>query len=363
MKRLFHSSIALLCLGTFGASSWGVPGTGSGSRNVARERVGNRDELLAAINVWQKRHHQAKWTMDELIGHAVDQAYFIYFVYGDSPFDPPLESFLIHLIKNRPFEYDVRLRSNWRREITIHTTPDQIARQRREWETSRKDYRSWEAISGSPSDFVRRLPLPPHHSLTLEILSKPNSNRQGQSLHRTVSASILLASALAKKELPGHNPAQPIHSSPPFAATPTELLSILNDWEKSMHRPEITLDEVTARFADAIINLRESNDSVWDFDLEPVLECLARDVPFVHSMPVSVDGLSEPGEMGSFHAVSINKDLPVPPRRTASVIVSIFPPDMKEEEPLEDVWKTIILSCAFPAKVSQAKAAQSKVGR
>lgn len=313
------------------------------------ENIETRDQLLSMVNRWLKEHHQPPWSEDELIGRSFDQAFIVYFVYNDSPLDLPVESFLVSLIKNQPFKHEIRLRSDRRDEITLHTARGEITRQRHEWEKVRKNQQSWSDMTSKTSDTPRRLPLPEHYTLTLDILSLPEENGRDDSPDKLTRSSIFLASALAGRETPTKVPKSMNHGSSTLAATPAQLLDGVNKWKRSFNQRQAIPPEITARVADEIFNLREVGGDFWEIDLELLLECLAKNAPFIY--PISIDA-EKPGyaeEPDSFRMLSINEELPLPPRHTVGINISSLPYDLKAEDPPPRLdWRRIIFSYSFP---------------
>src|SRR5258708_38656867 len=101
MKRILHTSLALLFFWTLApCSTAGRPSSETG-KSAPEGRIETRDQLLSVINAWMKIHHQPEWTMEELIGRMVEEAYV--FSPHDNGIHSPVESFLVSLIKNKPF--------------------------------------------------------------------------------------------------------------------------------------------------------------------------------------------------------------------------------------------------------------------
>lgn len=321
-----------------------------------QSQIRNRDQLLNEVNAWMKKHHQPTWTMDELIGRSFDQAYAIYFIYNDSPLEGPVEPFLVSLIENQPFTREVRLRSNRRYEIALHTAEGEIDRLRLAWEQVRKNRKDWSDVDNKSANAPRRIPLPPHYTLSLDIFARTTKQQGKESSDDSNRACIFLASALVEAKRSSNVTRESRRYSSTSAATPRLLLDGINRWRHAHHQPQIGLDALTVRVADEIFNLREAQNDFWERDNELFLESIAKNAPFIYPASIETDEPATPGEPASFKMLSINKRLPLPLRRTVSMEISGLPDDLKTEEPSPRIdHRRIIISYAFPSKNSELR--------
>lgn len=349
MKRIVGSSVVLLCLLTLGIRCPGTSEAQQASSVTAEGRLENRDQLLAAVNAWMTEHHQAEWSMDELVGRLFEQAYGTFLIYDDSPLDPPVESFLVSLVKNQPFTQSIRLRTDWRTEIELHMAEGEMIRQRMEWAKVLKKPGPRREVEEKRSAVPRRLALPPHYTLSLDIIPTPAEARNKEANPKGLTHwGIYLETVLAKQK--EGETSKVHHDGPESVATPGELLSAINTWRHDLRQPAITLDQLTARVADEAFAIGDARRDLWGY-VELFLECLAKDAPFVYPMRLAVSDPAARAESGERRMLSINEEVQVPACYKASIEVLDLPWDAStEENPLRIDWTTIIVSYVFPAR-------------
>ena len=96
----------------------------SGSNRVIQGKVETPEQLLTAVNIWRRRDHQTKLTLDEITARTADEMLFRHDLV-EMP-DPIAESFLISLAKNRRFEFPTRLTSYGIDDVVISSSKDRL---------------------------------------------------------------------------------------------------------------------------------------------------------------------------------------------------------------------------------------------
>ena len=327
---------------------------------VTNQKIKTREQLLAAVNTWLRKHHQPEWTLEELIGRTADQAYTLFL----SHLPVPVDSFLENLIKGEPFTHDVQLRTTWRNATTLHTPRGAIVRQRIGWQKVFDKQMRWLELPLKHPETERQLSLPPHYALSIDVIATAAEFRDSKANPReSTYREIYLASALAKQKQPAKAPLEGKGGLPELVATPDQLLTAVNAWRQLSNEPAMNLDEITVRVADEILAI-DGIEGIYRDVVELFLECVAKDLPFVYPLKIKTQGPLHPDEPDDTKVVSAGTVIPLPSR---SKILIEIPPLPGEEffvdyssqilrEAVEN--RTMVLSYAFPKEKGKAEEKQ-----
>ena len=291
--------------------------------------------------------------MDELVSRVVDQA-FMSSDYGPS-LKPPVESFVVCLVKNKNFSHTVKLRTSWSDEIQLQTKEREITRLRAEWQKVVEGGKDHSLVKVKHSRFPRRLPLPAHATLSLDILATPAEIRDTDNNPENSNHwSILLASALAQEASIRKPSWQTIKRSMFGVATPEELLTAINADRRKNLEGELTMNEIIVRVADEAFARRELGLDTWP-DVELFLECLVRNKPFVYPMR----RFAETGD--EMEVYSTKEQLQLPRHTYSAIDIFDLPWDAStEKHPLKIDWTRIILYYHFPREKPLAKTGRAQ---
>lgn len=193
---------------------------GKAEKLARKESIVTRGQLLLAVNAWLKKHHQPEWTVDELVGRIVDES-FAYKSFGPL-LDRPVDSFAVALIKNRRFDHQIELHTDWTDELQLSSS--------------------------------HRVPLPSHHTLSIRILAtSAELYSPERKPHNGSHWGILVASALPAKQPKEIKTTKENDVNTAEIYTPRQLLSAVNTVRRSQHQPGLTRDELCMRLADAAL--------------------------------------------------------------------------------------------------------------
>jgi hypothetical protein len=221
------------------------------ARSAAKAHIiKTRDQLLSEINLWLKKHGQATWTRDELIGRMASE--FLSFRKGDNPIAGPISDFLVCLIKDRSFNRVLKLRSKQISHIRFRKSGEQFT-------------------------------VPSHYSLAMDIIATEKDLR-GRSFDWVNSNYIRIALATVLNPKESTRPSKRIARTD--NATPAGVLDSVNLARKHLHLSTLTRNELVAVLSDKVAVL---NDCYGPADPEVVsfLECFLTDSPFTTEIGVS----------------------------------------------------------------------------
>ncbi len=273
-----------------------------------KENVKTRDQLLSTINAWLRRHHEAEWTMDELIGRTVDESYS--FGKGDNPIWGPIEDFLVCLIKDKPFNRALRLRR-----------------------TESRAFRLVNLESDSPS--------PPHYSLAVDILATDaDLQKQHDDPRKADHWRIALATAFSGRKSVRKGPPPRLRKS--HEGTPQQVLASVNLARRKHHLPDFSRDELVAVLSDKLAVMDDYDGPVFPV-VTSFFRCFLNNKRFKTQVRVQgflpVDGMTAPStnerlSITSHESIDIDVLEPVFPDSVAvlplaHILVSHYTPKTK----------------------------------
>ncbi len=272
-------------------TSFGAPDGLPKKNSVAplqKSGIKTRGQLLSEINSWLRKHHESKWTMDELIGRTVDESYS--FSQGDNSLDQPIEDFLVSLIKDKPFNRPLKLRSTRVTSIRI----------------------------GKPRV---QLSVPLHYSLVVDILATvADSQKEQDASMKTDHWRVALATALAGNK--SRRAGSPLHLRESNDSTPQQVLDDVNRFRRKYGLSDFSRDELVAEVADKVAVL---DDFFGPADQKVItfLESFLNNKPF----PTSVGGGGEWSAENVIIVPSTNERISLAPHK--EVIIAIRDPEPK----------------------------------